>query len=108
MNVSPDDLAALVGRTLSDDAVRTAFSGLEIPWLPEIKPPAHNDGLTSRNVEFGFEDFAYFHAQDTAGEQPPVLEQICFYAPRDGSTAVIPPPKNLRYGLQRTQVRQLL
>jgi hypothetical protein len=108
MNVSSDDLAALVGRTLSDDAVRTAFSSLAIPWLPEIKPPAHSDWLTSRNVEFGFEDFAYFHAEDAAGERPPVLEQICFYAPRAESTAVIPPPKNLSYGLQRAEVRKRL
>jgi hypothetical protein len=108
MSVDSNELARLVGKTLADETLRDAFARLQIPWLPQIQPPAHNDWLTFGNVEFGFEDYAYFHALDGAGNQPPVLEQVCFYAPRGESAARIPPPMNLEYGLRRAQVRQLL
>lgn len=107
MSTDSDVIVGLVGKTFADPEVAALWQRLDVPWLPKVEPPARQDWVSVGNVEFGFEEFAYFH--DVAIDGPPVLEQVCFYAPRGVAiTRIMPAPFGLEYGVDRAQARRAI
>ncbi len=108
MTVDSDALAGLVGGPVTDEAARGAFASLAVPWEPHVDPSTQKGWLVIGNIELGFEGFASFHALEVDQPDPLVVEQVCFYAPRDATGEVMPPPRALEYGMRRDEARERL
>jgi len=115
-DMSAADLLRLLGLDSTQATVRFAlaeFGIMSVPALPAPEPPADEpewfDWLISgRNgIEFGFEDQAYFLAQDPKlrGSGPLLLTQLCFYCDYPG---VQPYQGELPFGLLRTDTRAVV
>jgi hypothetical protein len=111
--MSATDLLGLLGRPASEPGIRFALAEFGItsaPALPAPEPPADEqewfDWLISGRwgIEFGFEDQAYFLAQEPAlrGNLPLLLTQLYFYCDHPG---VQPYQGDLPFGLLRTDNR---
>jgi hypothetical protein len=111
MTATGTEILAVVGRQMTDPVLEDLFQRLDIIWRPDVGPDRRNDWIATANVEFGFEDFGYFGAQDAAARgQPAILQQVCFYAARPGESHDPPIglPGNLDFAHDRVEVRKRL
>jgi hypothetical protein len=106
-----DELAQLLSREFEDPQMQRLLQRLDVPWKPQVTAERRDDWITFANVELGFEDPAYFKALGAAPARgSPILQQVCFYAPRPADPAVrtLQPPMGLTFLTQRAEARALL
>src|SRR5579871_850523 len=99
-----DDLVSMLGMQATEPVVMEMFRNLVIQWRPETSQSHRNDWIAVANAELGFEDATYFNAADSASRaNSSVLQQICVYATRPGTSCdlIIQPPCAIDFAFTR-------